>query len=253
MKKLVIYSCVTGSYDKIERPSVQVPWADWVCFSTEELNDELWQFRRISTNSSLGPILQSRQYKLNPHLYFPEYEYSLWIDGNIGLSSEEIFHIIEAKMSEGVLYSGIHHPERDDVYEESLRILMGRREKASSLRKTVRFLKKEGFPEHWGLMENNVILRKHNDPEIIRFDELWWSMLKRYSHRDQMSQSYCLWKCGITPDYLLPEGYSARNHPAFTYRMHGPVYVKGKSLKARYQDAVAALRVFLYRVFLNSL
>ena len=42
MKKLVIYTCVTGSYDRIERPSVQVPWADWVCFSTEEFKDELW-------------------------------------------------------------------------------------------------------------------------------------------------------------------------------------------------------------------
>jgi len=242
MKKLVIYTCVTGGYDEVKAPSVLAPWADYVCFDQDY----------AGAPSGLDASMLSRWFKLNPHILFPDYEYSLWIDGNIDITSEELYSLIESQMSSEVLYSGIHHPQRDDVYEESYRILSNGREKPSRLRKTVKFLRREGFPEHYGLMENNVILRRHNDPAVVSFDELWWSLMLRYSHRDQMTQSYCLWKSGIKPEFLLPEGSSTRNHPWFAYTGHGPVYVKDLSLKGRIKDGRMALRKFFYRAFLNS-
>lgn len=244
MKKLVIYTCVTGAYDKVRTPSVIPSWADYRCF------DENF----CDAPKGLDDSMLSRWFKLNPHLLFPDYEYSLWIDGNIDIRGDEIYSIIESQMGTGVLYSGIRHPERDDVYEEAMRILSNRRETPRRLRRTVRFLRKEGFPEHWGLMENNVILRRHNAPEVVAFDELWWSLMLRYSHRDQMTQSYCLWKTGIRPEYLLPEGFSARNHPSFAYTYHGPVYEKRRSLVGLARDGQTAARKKLFYLFLlNSM
>lgn len=256
MKKLVIYTCVTGGYDRIEDPAVVVPWADYVCFSNNPVKSSVWQWRPIEeaelpVAALRTPTLISRWYKLRPELLFPEYDYSLWIDGNIVIASGEIYEIVENQMEAGVLYSGIRHPERDDVYEESERILRGGRESAARLRKTVKYLLKEGFPRHWGLFENNVILRRHNDAQVMRFDEFWMGMLVNYSQRDQMSQTYCLWKTGLPFEYLLPEGFSARNHPTFRYVSHGPVYVKDHGLRGRIRDARTAFRKFCYRIWLK--
>lgn len=256
MKKLVIYTCVSGNYDKIADPEVVVPWADYICFSSKRIDSSVWQWRPIEESELpeavlRTPTLVSRWYKLRPELYFPEYEYSLWIDGNVIIAGQEIYDIVERQMEAGVLYSGIRHPERNDVYEESERILTGGRESAARLRRTVRFLQKEGFPRHLGLFENNVILRRHNDPQVRRFDEFWMGMLVNYSQRDQMSQTYCLWKTGLPYEYLLPEGFSTRNHPAFKYVPHGPVYVKDRSLRGRISDARIALRELCYRLWLK--
>lgn len=247
MRKIVVYTCVTGAYDAPKRPSALPAGADYVCFTPDAESCP----PGAPEGMDLDDQMLSRWYKLNPHLLFPDYEYSLWIDGNIDLLGGELFATIEEQTARGVLYSGIRHPERDDVYAESYKILANGRDVARRLRRTVRFLRSEGFPRHAGLMENNVILRRHNDPAVVSFDELWWSLMLRYSHRDQMTQGYCLRKCGIEPSYLIPEGFSARNHPSFAYTGHGPVYVKDRSLRGLARDGMTVLRKFFYRLFLR--
>jgi hypothetical protein len=39
------------------------------------------------------------------------------------------------------------------------------------------------------------MIRKHNDQYSKDLMEKWWSELKDYSHRDQLSFNYALWKC----------------------------------------------------------
>jgi len=43
------------------------------------------------------------------------------------------------------------------------------------------------FPSHAGLWETGVLLRKHNDRELVLLNELWWDIVKLYSKRDQLS------------------------------------------------------------------
>ena len=51
-----------------------------------------------------------------------------------------------------------------------------------------------GFPEHYGLYEANVIIRKHNNKSVIDLMEYWWSEILNNSHRDQLSLNYVIWK-----------------------------------------------------------
>lgn len=239
MKRLIVYTCVTGGYDSVSAPSVIPEWADYVCFGSG------------TAPRGLDRIQAARYHKLNPHIVLPEgYEYSLWIDGNIDILSMDFFEKLKSLMDEGALYAGIHHPQRDDVFDESVRILRNGRESFGRLLKVTRFLKKEGMPRHWGLDETNVILRRHQDPAVISFDELWWEMLLRWTSRDQMTQSYCLWKTGLPHTHLLPEGESAQDSPWFRYTFHGSKYVKDKSIKGRWKDAARAAKVALYRIIL---
>ena len=55
-------------------------------------------------------------------------------------------------------------------------------------------IKNDGFPEHYGLSENNILIRKHKDPTIIKFMKKWWKMVKKGSKRDQLSFIYISWK-----------------------------------------------------------
>ena len=41
-----------------------------------------------------------------------------------------------------------------------------------------------------------MIYRKHNDSYCIQLMELWAKQIRSYSHRDQLSFNYSLWKIG---------------------------------------------------------
>lgn len=240
--KLIVYTCVTGGYDTVSRPSALPEWADFICFGQDI--PVTWQAK---DNTQLA-----RYAKLNPHIVLPEgYEYSLWIDGNIDIVDPGFFSKVREMMSAGILIAGLYHPQRDDVYEESLRILKNDRESFGKLMKVVKFLRKEGLPEHYGLDETNVILRKHDNHEVRKFDGLWWEMLRTWTNRDQMTQSYCFWKTGLPHDHLLPQGQCAQNHPWFKYTFHGKTYIKDRSLHGRMKDACRALKVLAYRKFMS--
>ena len=47
--------------------------------------------------------------------------------------------------------------------------------------------KKEKFPDNNGLIEGCLIIRKHNEKEVINQMENWFEEIEKYSHRDQLS------------------------------------------------------------------
>jgi hypothetical protein len=54
--------------------------------------------------------------------------------------------------------------------------------------------KEEGFPTDYGLLQSNIIIRKHNEPDCVRLMEAWSEEVMNGSHRDQLSFNYCCWK-----------------------------------------------------------
>lgn len=250
MKRLVIYTCITVAYDKLPDPQAVCPSADYVCFTDQpqDAPSGVWDYRPI-TRSERTRALTSRWYKLHPHELFPDYEYSLWIDGNVTVAGSGLYDRLVSMMTEGVKAAGLRHPDRDDIYEEALRILHGRRETLCRVLRTAGFLRREGMPRHFGLYENNVILRRSSDPLVVSFDELWWKMLCRFSGRDQLSHTYCLWKTGLDYGLILPDGSNARNHPFFDYTLHGPAYVKQKTLEGRLRDASTAFNEMIFKLW----
>ena len=60
--------------------------------------------------------------------------------------------------------------------------------------KQLNVYRKEGFPEHYGLPQTCILLRYHNEESCIKLMETWWEQVKDYSHRDQLSFNYALWK-----------------------------------------------------------
>lgn len=223
MDKIAIYTCIIGGYDKLLQPAAVREGFDFICFvgKGEKTRDRdgVWEIRELPYEGK-NRTLTARYPKLHPHELLPEYEYSLWIDGNISIESEAIYDIIARKIAGGVEFSGMQHPSRDCIYAEA--------EKCRDMR-YISYLKLaqlhtiylfSGVKRHSGLMEANVIFRKHNAENVLLFDKMWWDRIEHLCLRDQLSQMLVLHKCGLKPDYLLPEGQSTRNHPGFKYRPH---------------------------------
>lgn len=225
MADIIIYTAITGDYDALRQPSLPAEGFRFICFvnkgSKKSDFEGAWQIIEIPEDCTDRTLLARKQ-KLNPHKVLPEdCEYSLWIDGNIIIKDDSLYRRCLELQSRNILYAGIRHPFNDCPYAEAEKCLKDRREKFSTLMRVVSFLRRDQVSEHSGMMETNLILRKHNDPAVVRFDEMWWERLRRYSNRDQLTHTSCIKdNPEIKPELLFDEGISARNHPGLEYVRH---------------------------------
>lgn len=225
MERITVYTCITGGYDALMQPAPAPDGFDFVCFVSPGMKksdyEGAWRIEEIPFQWP-DPTLMARSQKLNPHSFLPEdCNWSLWIDGNIRIVDDSIYRLCVELQERGVRLAGIHHPFNDCPYREAVKCLVDRRESLSKLLKVITFLRREGVPEHCGMMETNVLFRKHNDPDVIAFDRWWWECLVHLSNRDQLTQSFALMDTpGLEADYLFPQGVSSRNYPGLEYVAH---------------------------------
>lgn len=247
---IAIYTCIIGHYDVLQQPAVIDDGFDFICFvgkgektsmcagTAGEENEAVtqedaeiqkktgasnrvgaWEIRELPL-SFADPALASRYPKMHPHELLPEYECSVWIDGNIAIADDTLYRCARIKEAAGVKYSGVPHPSRDCTYDEASKCRDMRYISYFRLFGIWLFLGLHRFPRHAGLMENNLIFRRHNDPSVVAFDTLWWDKVLHFSRRDQLSVMWCLRRCGIPVDYLLPHRQNARNNSGFKYLHH---------------------------------
>ena len=221
MNKKVIYTCITGGYDTLLQPAVVDGSFDYICFTDKAgaAREGVWQIRPVPAEIKDRARL-SRYVKILPHEVLQDYEYSLWIDANIRINDGTIYTLFDEKAAQGRDICQVRHPFRDCVYREIIacyeREVISFRE-ALALRKRFR---KTGIPRHFGLYENNIILRKHNSPLVVKLDCEWWKEFSEHSKRDQLSLIPVYYRNGFTADLLFDDGRSARDVPFLTCIPH---------------------------------
>jgi hypothetical protein len=211
MKK-VIYTILVGKYDDLLQPLAVDESFDYICFSNDfsEKTIGIWNIRKIPFSDADNTRV-SRYAKLLPHKVLQEYEYSLYIDANIQITGSEFYRFVNQRILEDVLVAQVPNIFRDCIYKDIEIAYRRRKVNLRGAMRQYRHLKQEGFPEHFGLFENNVLLRKHNDQRVVELSEAWWKEYCDYTHRDQFSLMYVYWKKNYKPGNLLGEGKNARN------------------------------------------
>lgn len=161
----VIYTCLVGGYDPLTQPGYVAEGFDYVCFTNDlpEGRSGIWQIRPIPFTCD-DPTRLSRFVKLNPHVALPEYEYSFWMDACLSINGPAIPERLNELISAGTLIAQVRHPDLDCIYDDALLCMQLGNESYHKLKRQVDFLKREGYPAHNGLYENNVMLRQHNNP-----------------------------------------------------------------------------------------
>ena len=71
MNSKIIYTTIFGGYDDITKPTLPNNW-DWKCFSED---NSLSLYEDNNRNA--------KRFKILPHRYLKDYEYSIFIDGNM--------------------------------------------------------------------------------------------------------------------------------------------------------------------------
>lgn len=195
--KRVVYTCITGGYDSLKANMRMDSDFDYVCF-TDNLNiqnNSKWELRPIPEElNDLSNVKKQRCIKINPHKYLSEYDISIWIDGSILVRDSMDTFLKKECSTDEVIFIPMH-PNRDCIYREADVCVRMKKDTADNINPQMERYKKEGFPKKYGLVQSNIIVRKHNDPTCIKLMEIWWNELKNGSHRDQLSFNYALWKC----------------------------------------------------------
>lgn len=190
--KLVIYTALFGDYDDLIEPKEKFDGCDFICFTDQKhLTSDIWEIRLIE-ECDLPPNMMNRKYKILPHLFLSEYEWSLYVDANIAIIGNS-FNLAKKYLSNYDM--GIpKHFARDCVYEEAKECVILGKTKYDETKKQMNSYEKEGFPKNFGLGENNILFRKQNNKKVMKLMNDWWNELNTQTKRDQLSLAYVLWK-----------------------------------------------------------
>ena len=197
--KKVVYTILLGNYDNVH-PIMREKGYDYFMitdqfFEKKTINN--WTIINVDKNrkykNRIDKIKRQRFYKTHPHLFFKNYDLSIYVDATFrikGNLNEFLIRILTPRLSIYLL----EHPNRCKINNEfNSCISLGKDSKNNIIPIKNRY-NKEGFPDNNGLAETCLIIRKHNKLNVIRFMESWFNEIKKYSHRDQLSFNYILWK-----------------------------------------------------------
>ena len=217
--RMVIYTAVFGDYDDLFVPTPeQVSHCDFVAFTDQPSIPAPWRRGRVDYVNA-DNARRNRFHKLLPHRLFPEYEWSLYLDANIELRSDPIA-FLDRYCDLGPAFFLFSHPARSTIAEELGACLTKRKDDALLMMRQVSRYLESGFQHAFPLTENNVLLRRHNDPGLAALNEAWWEEVKSNSGRDQLSLPFVLERAGYRDVALFGNGISARNSPDFGIKPH---------------------------------
>lgn len=193
--RIVVYTALFGGYDELVDPPL-IDGCDYVCFTDcEDLKSE--RFRIVQCdNLFLDPSRDNRMYKVLPHRYFPEYEYSLYMDASVRMNRVDLYELIQKYLLTADL-ALFRHGKRSCLYKERRICAKKGKDHIQVMNEQIARYLQEGFPEEWGLTENTVLLRRHNADVMVGFSEDWWREIEMGSRRDQLSFAYVAWKRGL--------------------------------------------------------
>lgn len=233
--KKVIYTIILGSYDKPKRFNKQEGY-DYFLFtddnSIEQYKNTNWTLLKVPDevkNLNVSTVKMQRFLKLHPHLYFKNYELSIYIDGTFiikGNLDEFLLRILTPKF----YFYTFEHPERNNIFQEIKQVVRVKKEKKSLGELLVKKYMEEKYPYNNGLIESCLLIRKHNDKQCINIMTKWYREIKKYSHRDQLSFNYIIWKNKIKMKYISKE-YALQYFIKRKTHLIRKIYVDKKKLK----------------------
>jgi hypothetical protein len=199
MKKIAVYTCITGDYEsKLDQQNYE--GADFYFYTDKELTEQEHWIERSATTLFTDPRRNARYHKLLSHEMFPEYDFTIWLDGSVVLKTPAQTLIDELGDAD-ILTS--FHPIRKTVREEAEECKRLHLDIPGKIETHVQKMLDDWFLDDFGLAETKVVVRRNND-EVKKFNKIWFYSLVTGSLRDQLTFPYVVWKTGIKVKYMPP-------------------------------------------------
>lgn len=192
-QRLVIYTALIGAKEPLANPLAQLPVGastdldlDFVCITDNpQLQSSVWRFMPISARH-LPPEKLSRRPKALPHEYFPDEQFSLYVDNTV--SFKRLPQAFDLDTHRPHLFRAFQHGTRHNPAEEAAAIAMLGYEDTDVICRQLDFYAAlHPLNEITPLTTATVLLRQHHAEPVRRFGTLWWESILAFSKRDQLS------------------------------------------------------------------
>lgn len=218
--KIAVYTCVFGNYDKLQDPIIQPDNIDYYVITDQLVQeDSIWKpldYKDLCPNY-YNDVQKNRFFKMHPNIILPEYKYSIYVDGNVKIISD-LTPYVTLLDNYGL---GFHwHNERRCAYDELKAIKLAHKAKGKDIINYENYLKKNEFPNNYGLLECNVIVRENNNALCKQIMENWRYEFYNNFQRDQVSLPYVLYNNGIKVKDLAVLGNDVYKNYSFRIEKH---------------------------------
>ncbi len=221
-KQIAVYTALFGDYDELQEPLIVPDNIDYyIITDNQHPVENRWKrldpVPVVPEEYRKDPVFANRWCKMHPHLLFPQYELSVYLDANILAVSD--LTALAARMGEYPVAMFLHK-ERDCVYDEILACRIKEKAPREALEEQEKRMKEMGVPKHFGLLEAPVIVRRHCEDACIRLMDAWWEAFLTSCGRDQIALIETLWKLKIDPVQIGVLGKNLRKCNLFLQMDH---------------------------------
>lgn len=211
-KNIVVYTSICGGKDTLRED--QYEGNNYVAFLDNPVYSRVWDVREIFKKCIL-PVREAKIFRILPW-QFLDYEYSIWMDGQMAICCNA--SDLVDKFLDGYDIALFRHPRRDCIYEEYIADRAWHTYEPPFLsEKEEQKYKSENFPEHDGLYETTIIIRKHSE-KIKQFCKTWWAEISAFSSFDQCNFMYAARKHNLKINDMIPG--TVWNNPYFNHKRH---------------------------------
>ena len=205
--KLVIYTTLLGNKEPLGNPlsEIQDTSTDldisYVCFTdSNSLTSDTWELKPINMYL-LSADKMCRQAKALPHEFFPDHQYSLWIDNIVKL--KRLPRAADLNTHNKFLFKLFVHSGRSNLFEEACAIHgLGYETSETVLNQMEHYSKFVNLSSVSPLSTTTVIIREHHHPSVIEFGKTWWTQILNFSKRDQLSFDFVRTQLNTVIDYF---------------------------------------------------
>lgn len=219
-KKIVVYTCITGDYDEIEEPLYCSENVKYVLFTNnKKIKSKKWTIVYLENKEKFNNVLLNRYVKMHPFEFFKDYDYSIYIDGNIKIYSDLSCYINRINQEFGFAFN--IHSCRNKLSSEIAACKILKKGNIEKLKKQIDRYYSDGMPDDYGLLEANVILYDLKSKLAKNIFENWWNEFKTSeSGRDQIALPYVLYKNNILIKSVGTLGNNVRLDPKIEIKSH---------------------------------
>ena len=227
--KTVIYTVVIGEYDELHEPFYTNDNYDFILITDNDSmvnQNSAWKVLSLDNiegiPKGLNSVQMNRWLKMNPSVFFSEYEVSIYIDGSVNIVTDMMPIILEFYESKSVI--GMHlHSRREKILTE-IRMLfycgkINSNDKKRAVMQYQRY-RRNGFDDSILLLEATIIIRRHNDRLCKDLMHAWWNEFINGVQRDQISLPYVIWSMGVGMDDIYILGDNEYCNPRFYISNH---------------------------------
>jgi hypothetical protein len=192
--KNCVFTAIIGDYDGlISSIYPKLPDWDYICFTDNaDIKSDFWRVIYINNDikSYIENIKLARYYKTNFYKYLSSYENLIWTDARITITND-INEYLKNLEDNDIVF--LKHPDASNILQEFDRVVKGNIEKQKMIDNIKQRYAEFGYNYDNGLISSGVMLFKNNKKTIKFFSE-WWYEIENYSHRDQLSGNFVLWR-----------------------------------------------------------